>query len=82
MKLKAILILAAALVAAPVYADDKHHGHDGGYQDIYLRTADGWRYKERIHVHPPQIPGEYKGVPNSELDAESKAASLSPAVAD
>jgi len=51
------------------YADAKHHGHDGGYQDIYVKTADGWRYRERIHVHAPQIPGEYTGVPNAELEA-------------
>jgi len=55
------------------YADEKHHGHDGGYQDIYVKTADGWRYQERVHVHPPQIPGEYKGVPNVELDAGSRS---------
>jgi hypothetical protein len=53
------------------YADEKHHGHDGGYQDIYVKTADGWRYQERVHVHAPQIPGEYRGVPNAELDRES-----------
>jgi hypothetical protein len=51
------------------YADDKHHGHDGGYQDTYVKTADGWRYKERIHVHAPQIPGQYSGVSNDELEA-------------
>lgn len=51
------------------YADEKHHGHDGGYQDVYVKTADGWRFKERIHVHPPQIPGQYHGVPNVELES-------------
>jgi hypothetical protein len=50
------------------YADEKHHGHDGGYQDVFVKTAAGWRFKERIHVHPPQIPGEYRGVPNDELN--------------
>jgi hypothetical protein len=50
------------------YADEKHHGHDGGYQDVFVKTADGWRFKERVHVHPPQIPGEYRGVPNDELN--------------
>jgi hypothetical protein len=54
------------------YADEKHHGHDGGYQDIFVKTAAGWRFKERVHVHPPQIPGEYKGVPNVELESASK----------
>jgi hypothetical protein len=54
------------------YADEKHHGHDGGYQDIYVKTANGWRYRERIHVHPPQIPGQYTGVPNVELDSARK----------
>lgn len=51
------------------FADDKHQGHDGGYQDIFVKTADGWRFKERVHVFPPQIPGEYAGVPNSELES-------------
>lgn len=50
------------------YADEKHHGHDGGYQDIYVKTAEGWRYQERVHVHPPQIPGQYQGVPNKQLE--------------
>jgi hypothetical protein len=54
------------------YADEKHHGHDGGYQDLYVKTADGWRYQERVHVHAPQVPGEYRGVPNVELDRESR----------
>jgi hypothetical protein len=49
------------------YVDDQHHGHDGGYQDVYVKTADGWRFKERVHVYPPQIPGEYRGVPNDKL---------------
>lgn len=55
------------------YADDKHHGHDGGYQDIYVKTDGGWRFKERVHVHPPQIPGQYVGVPNTELDPARNA---------
>ena len=50
------------------FVDDKHTGHDGGYQDTYVKTAQGWRFKERIHVHPPQIPGQYTGVPNTERD--------------
>jgi SnoaL-like domain len=53
------------------YADEKHHGHDGGYQDTFVKTAGGWRFKERVHVHPPQIPGEYTGVPNDQLESAS-----------
>jgi len=53
------------------YADEKHHGHDGGYQDMFVKTEGGWRFKERVHVHPPQIPGEYKGVPNDQLESAS-----------
>lgn len=52
------------------FVDDKHHGHDGGYQDVYVKTAEGWRFKQRIHVHPPQIPGAYAGVPNVDLESE------------
>jgi ketosteroid isomerase-like protein len=46
-------------------------GHVGGYQDVYVRTPKGWRIKSRVHVFPPQIPGEYKGIPNTKLDAGS-----------
>jgi hypothetical protein len=56
------------------FVDDEHHGVDGGYQDVYVKTADGWRYKERVHVFPPQIPGEYRGVPNDQLPAPPPAA--------
>jgi hypothetical protein len=55
------------------FVDDKHNGHDGGYQDMYVKTAQGWRFKQRIHVHPPQIPGEYAGIPNTELEAQRNA---------
>jgi hypothetical protein len=44
-------------------SDAEHDGHVGGYQDVYVRTAKGWRFKSRVHVFPPQIPGEYKAVP-------------------
>lgn len=58
------------------FADAQHHGHDGGYEDRYVKTPQGWRFKQRIHVYPPQIPGAYSGVPNSELppvDADAEA---------
>jgi hypothetical protein len=55
------------------YVDDEHHGHDGGYQDTYVKTPNGWRYKQRIHVFPPQQPGAYSGVPNDELKQPSEA---------
>jgi len=54
------------------YVDDEHHGHDGGYQDTYVKTANGWRYSKRVHVFPPQLPGAYSGVPNDKLDATTK----------
>ena len=55
------------------FVDEEHHGHDGGYQDIYVKTADGWRYRERVHVFPPQLPGQYSGVPNDQLPASQPA---------
>lgn len=55
------------------FADEKHRGHDGGYQDVYVKTAGGWRFKERVHVFPPQIPGRYAGVPNAELESAAEA---------
>ena len=54
------------------HADADHSGHVGGYQDVYVKTAKGWRFKSRVHVFPPQIPGEYKGVPNEPLPASAK----------
>jgi hypothetical protein len=42
-----------------------NNGHVGGYQDVYVKTPNGWRIKSRIHVHPPQVAGAYSGVPNS-----------------
>ena len=38
-------------------ADPDHSGHVGGYQDVYVKTAQGWRFKSRLHVFPPLIPG-------------------------
>jgi hypothetical protein len=32
-------------------------GHVGGYQDVYVKTANGWRFKSRLHVFPPAVPG-------------------------
>jgi hypothetical protein len=29
----------------------------------------GRRFKSRVHVFPPQIPGEYKGISNTKLEA-------------
>jgi hypothetical protein len=34
---------------------------------VYVKTPNGWRFKSRIHVHPPQITGAYSGIPNSKL---------------
>lgn len=35
-------------------------GHVGGYQDVYVKTPMGWRFKSRVHVLPPHVPGEYQ----------------------
>jgi hypothetical protein len=48
--------------------DADFDGHVGGYQDVYVRTPKGWRFKSRVHVFPPQIPGEYKGIPNTKQE--------------
>ena len=26
--------------------------YQGGYEDVYVRTAEGWRFKSRVHVFP------------------------------
>jgi hypothetical protein len=49
------------------------NGHVGGYQDVYVKTPNGWRFKSRIHVHPPQVPGKYSGIPNSKREATGTA---------
>jgi hypothetical protein len=59
------------------YEDEQHHGQDGGYEDTYVKTPNGWRFKQRVHVYPPQIPGSYSGKPNSELPPQPAAAPAS-----
>ncbi len=39
--------------------DASHTGYVGGYQDVYVKTAQGWRIKKRIHIMPPMIPGTF-----------------------
>ena len=39
------------------HSDPSHTGHVGGYQDVYVKTANGWRFKTRLHVFPPAVPG-------------------------
>jgi len=39
------------------HSDPTHSGHVGGYQDVYVKTASGWRFKSRLHVFPPAVPG-------------------------
>ena len=43
-----------------ITADPTHTGHVGGYQDVYVKTPKGWRFRYRVHVFPPQVPGTYK----------------------
>lgn len=42
-----------------ITGDGTHNGYVGGYQDVYVKTDKGWRFKRRIHVFPPDIPGSY-----------------------
>ena len=42
-----------------VGADPDHSGYVGGYQDVYVKTAQGWRFKKRIHIFPPNVPGSF-----------------------
>jgi hypothetical protein len=42
-----------------IQGDGTHTGHVGGYQDLYVKTAQGWRFRKRIHIFPPDIPGTY-----------------------
>ncbi len=45
-----------------ITADPTHTGHVGGYQDVYVKTPNGWRIRYRVHVFPPQVPGTHKVV--------------------
>lgn len=54
---KAYLVYPGALGQ---HSDAEHSGHVGGYQDVYVKTAAGWRFKSRIHVFPPDLPGSYR----------------------
>jgi hypothetical protein len=31
--------------------------HEGHYEDSYVKTPQGWRFKSRIHHVPPPSPG-------------------------
>lgn len=42
-----------------VPGDPTHSGHVGGYQDKYVKTAAGWRFKARVHLFPPLVPGSF-----------------------
>jgi hypothetical protein len=42
------------------HSDPGHTGHVGGYQDVYVKTPQGWRFKSRVHVMPPIVPGTYQ----------------------
>ena len=52
-----------------ITGDGTHNGHVGGYQDVYVKTAQGWRFKKRIHVFPPDIPGTYVFPPDGPAPA-------------
>ncbi|MEP7305259.1 MAG: nuclear transport factor 2 family protein [Acidobacteriota bacterium] len=41
------------------HSDPQHAGHVGGYQDVYVKTSQGWRFKSRVHVFPPTVPGTF-----------------------
>ena len=43
-----------------ITADPTHTGHVGGYQDVYVKTTKGWRFRYRVHVFPPLVPGAVK----------------------
>jgi SnoaL-like domain len=42
-----------------IEGDPNHSGHVGGYQDVYVKTPQGWRIKKRIHIFPPDVPGSF-----------------------
>jgi len=40
------------LLAIGVGGDPTTIERQGGYEDVYVRTAEGWRFKSRVHVFP------------------------------
>jgi len=40
------------LLAIGVGGDPTTIERQGGYEDVYVRTRDGWRFKSRVHVFP------------------------------
>lgn len=42
----------STLLAIGVGGDPTTIEHQGGYEDVYVKTADGWRFKSRVHVFP------------------------------
>lgn len=40
------------LLAIGVGGDPTTIERQGGYEDVYVRTPDGWRFKSRVHVFP------------------------------
>ena len=40
------------LLAIGVGGDPTKIERQGGYEDVYVRTPDGWRFKSRVHVFP------------------------------
>jgi hypothetical protein len=56
-----------------VHSDPGHTGHVGGYQDVYVKTPQGWRFKSRVHVIKPYVPGTYK-IPDAGAPSPAPAA--------
>jgi hypothetical protein len=40
------------LLAIGVGSDPTTIERQGGYEDVYVKTTDGWRFKSRVHVFP------------------------------
>jgi hypothetical protein len=40
------------LLAIGVGGEPTQSELQGGYEDVYVRTVDGWRFKSRVHVFP------------------------------
>jgi hypothetical protein len=40
------------LIAMSIGGDPSVNEIQGGYEDFYVKTADGWRIKSRVHVFP------------------------------
>jgi hypothetical protein len=62
------------LLAIGVGGDPTRIERQGGYEDVYVKTPDGWRFKSRTHVWPNMAESAMFKKFGSQLTAPTSAA--------